>query len=102
MAAPAKLEHRPAAGEDRKGRHAKLARQPQDVPLGGTHELPADVGHMPVGQGVVQHPPADPVPRLQDGDVIARRGPVPGPRSAQPGRPDHDHIGLGMAHGYHR
>ena len=48
---------------------------------------------------MVQHPPADPVPRLKDGDVKAGRGQFPG--RGQPGQagPDHDDIGLGAAHG---
>jgi len=101
VAALANLEHRPAAGEDRNGRHAELTGQPEDVPLGGAHELPANIDDVPAGQGVVQHPPADPVPRLEDDDVTARRGQFPG--RGQPGqaRPDHDHIGLGRAHGSH-
>jgi hypothetical protein len=52
--------------------------------LGRPHKLAPHIDHIPTGQAVAQHPPADPVPRLNDQHAIS--GPLQIPPCAQTGK----------------
>ena len=65
------------------------------MPLGGPDELAPHIDDMPVGQAVVQHPPADPVPRLEDEHAGSRPLQLPGCGQARQAGAHHHDIGFG-------
>jgi hypothetical protein len=65
------------------------------MPLGRPHKLAPHIDDIPAGQAVAQHPPADPVPCLND--QHATSGPLqlpPGGQTSKTGT-HHHHISFG-------
>jgi hypothetical protein len=65
------------------------------MPLGRPGKLASYIDDMPVGQAVVQYPPANPVPRLEDEHAGSRPLQLPGCGQAGQASAHHHDIGFG-------